>query len=145
MMLTAMMAGMPANTMPTAIGLGFGSNMNEAAMVGFTMHMITGTLIGTIFGTVTGKIETDANQILKRYCGRSDHRNDSICGSIYPCKYDYDATDFNEIGCGDAAKYGSATNYSYATAENADDVWDWYNRTPSIWHRTGSYRNYPHT
>lgn len=57
MMLTAIMGGMPANTMPTAIGLGFGFNMNGAAMVGFTMHMITGTLIGIIFGTVTGKIK----------------------------------------------------------------------------------------
>lgn len=57
MMLSAIMAGMPANTMPTAIGLAFGSNMKEASMVGFTMHMITGTLIGIIFGTITGKIK----------------------------------------------------------------------------------------
>jgi hypothetical protein len=57
MMLTAIMAGMPTNTMPTAIGLAFGSGMNDAAMVGFGMHILTGTLIGIIFGAVTGRIK----------------------------------------------------------------------------------------
>lgn len=56
-MLTAIMASMSANTMPTAIGLAFGPNMKEASMVGLTMHMITGTLIGIIFGTITDKIK----------------------------------------------------------------------------------------
>jgi hypothetical protein len=55
MMLTGIMAGMPADAMPTAIGLLFGSNMSAAPIVGFSMHILTSILIGIIFGAVTGK------------------------------------------------------------------------------------------
>jgi hypothetical protein len=56
MMLTAMMAGMPANTMPVAMGLAFGANQNNAMMTGLGMHLLTSTLIGIIFGAVTGTV-----------------------------------------------------------------------------------------
>lgn len=56
MMLTAMLAGMPANTMPVAMGLAFGGNQNYAMMTGLGMHLLTSTLIGIIFGTVTGAV-----------------------------------------------------------------------------------------
>ena len=57
MILTAIMAGMPSYTIPVAIGLAFGSNMTDATMVRFIMHMLTGTLIGIIFGAVTAGIK----------------------------------------------------------------------------------------
>ncbi|MDP8906282.1 MAG: hypothetical protein M3M88_02035 [Thermoproteota archaeon] len=53
LMITAMMAGMPADTMPTAMGLAFGAGKDNAMMVGFGMHMLTSVLIGVIFGAVT--------------------------------------------------------------------------------------------
>lgn len=53
LMITAMMAGMPADTMPTAMGLAFGASKDNAMMVGFGMHMLTSVLIGTIFGGIT--------------------------------------------------------------------------------------------
>ena len=56
MMLTAIMAGMPANTMPVAMGLAFGANQNNAMMTGLGMHLLTSTLIGIIFGAVTGTV-----------------------------------------------------------------------------------------
>jgi len=56
MMLTAMMAGMPANTMPFAMGLAFGANQNDAMMRGLGMHLLTSTLIGIIFGAVTSVV-----------------------------------------------------------------------------------------
>jgi hypothetical protein len=56
MMLTAMMAGMPANTIPVAMGLAFGANQNNAMMTGLGMHLLTSTLIGIIFGAITGAI-----------------------------------------------------------------------------------------
>lgn len=53
-MLTAIMAGMPTNTIPIAIGLAFGASQdNNAMMIGSGLHMLTSTLIGIIFGAVT--------------------------------------------------------------------------------------------
>jgi hypothetical protein len=57
MMLIAMMAGMPANTMPVAMGMAFGVNQNDAMMTGLGMHLLTSTLIGAIFGMVTGSVD----------------------------------------------------------------------------------------
>jgi hypothetical protein len=57
MMLIAMMAGMPANTMPVAMGMAFGVNQNDAMMTGLGMHLLTSTLIGAIFGAVTGSVD----------------------------------------------------------------------------------------
>ena len=56
LMLTGLIAGMPANTMPIAIGLAFVTSMDNAAMVGFGMHLITSILIGIIFGVVIAKV-----------------------------------------------------------------------------------------
>src|SRR5919198_849627 len=56
MMLTAMMAGMPANTIPVAMGLAFGANQDNAMMTGIGMHLLTSALIGIIFGAATGSI-----------------------------------------------------------------------------------------
>jgi hypothetical protein len=53
MMLTAIMAGMPANTMPVAMGLAFGANQNDAMTSGLGMHLLTSALIGVIFGAIT--------------------------------------------------------------------------------------------
>jgi hypothetical protein len=53
MILTAIMAGMPANTMPVAMGLAFGANQNDAMTSGLGMHLLTSALIGVIFGAVT--------------------------------------------------------------------------------------------
>jgi hypothetical protein len=53
MMLTAIMAGMPANTMPVAMGLVFGTNQNDAMTGGLGMHLLTSALIGVVFGAVT--------------------------------------------------------------------------------------------
>ena len=57
MMLIAMMAGMPANTMPVAMSMAFGVNQNDAMMTGLGMHLLTSTLIGVIFGAVTGSVD----------------------------------------------------------------------------------------
>ena len=53
-MITAILAGMPADTMLIAMGLMFGpsSSKDIAIMVGFGMHMLTSILIGIIFGAV---------------------------------------------------------------------------------------------
>lgn len=56
MMLTAIMAGMPANTMPVAMGLAFGANQNDAMTSGLGMHMLTSALIGVIFGAITALV-----------------------------------------------------------------------------------------
>jgi hypothetical protein len=56
MMLTAMMAGMPANTVVVAMGLTFGANQNDAMMTGLGMHLLTSTLIGIIFGAITALV-----------------------------------------------------------------------------------------
>jgi hypothetical protein len=56
MMITAMMAGMPANTMPVAMGIVFGANQNGAMTVGLGMHMLTSALIGVVFGAVTSSV-----------------------------------------------------------------------------------------
>ena len=54
MMLTAIMAGMPANTVPVAMGLAFtGANQNDAMTSGLGMHLLTSALIGIIFGAIT--------------------------------------------------------------------------------------------
>jgi hypothetical protein len=54
MMLTAIMAGMPANTVPVAMGLAFvGPNQNDAMTSGLGMHLLTSALIGVIFGAIT--------------------------------------------------------------------------------------------
>lgn len=52
LMLTAIMTGMPANTMVVAMGLGFGASQDNAMMVGFGMHLVTSVLVGMIFGVV---------------------------------------------------------------------------------------------
>jgi hypothetical protein len=57
MMLTAIMAGMPANTMPVAMGLAFGANQNDAMTSGLGMHILTSALIGVIFGAITSLVD----------------------------------------------------------------------------------------
>jgi TM2 domain-containing membrane protein YozV len=57
LMLTAMMAGMPANTIAVAMGLAFGATQDNAMIFGFGMHMLTSILIGVIFGAVTAKVD----------------------------------------------------------------------------------------
>jgi uncharacterized membrane protein YeaQ/YmgE (transglycosylase-associated protein family) len=57
MMLTATSVGMPADTLPKAMGLMFGATMDNAVMAGFGMHILTSTLIGMIFGFVTSTIK----------------------------------------------------------------------------------------
>jgi hypothetical protein len=56
MMLTAIMAGMPANTIVVAIGLAFGANQNDAMTSGLGMHILTSALIGVIFGAITALV-----------------------------------------------------------------------------------------
>ncbi len=56
LMLTAILAGMPANTMPVAMGLSFGSMMNNAMAVGVSLHFITSIIIGILFGIVISKV-----------------------------------------------------------------------------------------
>jgi len=52
--MTAEAAGMPASTIPTALGLILGASNAENAMVlGLAIHLVTGTIIGVIFGAVT--------------------------------------------------------------------------------------------
>jgi len=57
-MITAILAGMPPDTMPIAMGLMFGAFPRDIAMmVGFGMHMLTSVLIGIIFGAATALIK----------------------------------------------------------------------------------------
>jgi hypothetical protein len=58
-MITAILAGMPPDTMLIAMGLMFGpsSSKDIAMMVGFGMHMLTSILIGIIFGAVTSLVK----------------------------------------------------------------------------------------
>ncbi len=56
MMLTAIMAGMPEDTMPVAMGLAFGASQNEAMTSGLGMHLLTSSLIGVIFGATTSRV-----------------------------------------------------------------------------------------
>jgi hypothetical protein len=56
LILTALLVGMPANTMPTAIGLAFGADSTNAMMTGFGLHMLTSVLIGVIFGVVIANV-----------------------------------------------------------------------------------------
>ena len=56
MMLTALLVGMPAETMPIAIGLAFGADINSAMMTGFGLHSLTSILIGVIFGAVVANV-----------------------------------------------------------------------------------------
>jgi hypothetical protein len=59
-MITAILAGMPPDTMLIAMGLMFGgasSSKDTAMMVGFGTHMLTSVLIGMIFGTVTAFVK----------------------------------------------------------------------------------------
>lgn len=57
LMLTAMIVGMPADTMPVAMGTAFGATtQNEAMMLGFGMHMLTSVLIGVIFGAIVAAV-----------------------------------------------------------------------------------------
>ena len=56
LMFTALLVGMPANTMPTAIGLAFGADINSAMMTGFGLHILTGIIIGAIFGIVVANV-----------------------------------------------------------------------------------------
>src|SRR5918994_770104 len=57
--MTAILAGMPPDTMLVAMGLMFGSFSPKdiAMMVGFGMHMLTSVLIGIIFGVVTSLVK----------------------------------------------------------------------------------------
>src|SRR5919108_4056988 len=58
LIITAILAAMPANTMLIAMGLAFGANSDDNVMIaGFGMHMLTSVLIGIIFGTVTAKVD----------------------------------------------------------------------------------------
>jgi hypothetical protein len=58
-MITAILAGMPPDTMLIAMGLMFGpsSSKDIAMMVGFGMHILTSILIGMIFGVVTSLVK----------------------------------------------------------------------------------------
>jgi len=58
-MITAILAGMPPDTMLIVMGLMFGpsSSKDIAMMVGFGMHMLTSILIGIIFGVVTSLVK----------------------------------------------------------------------------------------
>ena len=57
-MITAVLAGMPPDTMLIAMGLMFGDfSIDSAMMVGFGMHMLTSILIGIIFGVVTSLVK----------------------------------------------------------------------------------------
>ncbi len=58
-MIAAILAGMPPDTMPIAMGLMFGASSSKdiAMMTGFGMHMFTSALIGIIFGAVTALIK----------------------------------------------------------------------------------------
>jgi hypothetical protein len=58
LMITAILAGMPPDTMPIAMGLMFGTSATKesAMIVGFGMHMLTSILIGIIFGAVTSLV-----------------------------------------------------------------------------------------
>ena len=57
-MITAVLAGMPPDTMLIAMGLMFGpsSSKDAAMMFGFGMHMLTSVLLGIIFGVVTSLV-----------------------------------------------------------------------------------------
>jgi hypothetical protein len=59
LMITAILAGMPPDTMPIAMGMMFGasSSKDSAIMVGFGMHMLTSILIRIIFGAVTSLVK----------------------------------------------------------------------------------------
>lgn len=58
-MITAILAGMPLDTMLIAMGLIFGPSFSKdaATMVGFAMHMLTSILIGIIFGAVVSLVK----------------------------------------------------------------------------------------
>ena len=56
LMLTALLVGMPADTMPTAMGLAFGANSNGAMMTGFGLHILTSIIIGVIFGAIVANV-----------------------------------------------------------------------------------------
>src|ERR687897_3085807 len=57
--ITAILAGMPPDTMLIAMGSMFDpfSSKDAAMMVGFGMHMLTSVLIGIIFGAVTSLVK----------------------------------------------------------------------------------------
>lgn len=55
-MLTALLVGMPANTMPTAVGLALGANINSVIMTRSELHILTNIIIGAIFSTVTANV-----------------------------------------------------------------------------------------
>src|ERR687897_2051751 len=58
-MMTAILAGMPPDTMLIAMGSMFDpfSSKDIAMLVGFGMHMLTSILIGIIFGAVTSLVK----------------------------------------------------------------------------------------
>jgi hypothetical protein len=59
-MITAILAGMPPETMLIAMGLMFGpppSSTDSTIIVGFGMHILTSILIGVIFGAVTAFVK----------------------------------------------------------------------------------------
>lgn len=88
LMLTAILAGMPANTMPVAMGLSFGSMMNNAMAVGVSLHFITSIINRNIIWNCHLKSKQTKNKFLKkRNIRRSFYWNDSICSIIYSNKY----------------------------------------------------------
>lgn len=58
-MITAILAGMPPDTMLIAMGLIFGTSFSKdaATMVGIVMHMLTSILIGIIFGAIISLVK----------------------------------------------------------------------------------------
>jgi hypothetical protein len=56
LMLTALLVGIPADAMPTAMGLAFGADINSATMTGFGLHILTSVIIGVIFGTAVANV-----------------------------------------------------------------------------------------
>ena len=100
-MITAILAGMPPDTMLIAMGLMFGPSSSKytAMMIGFGMHMLTSVLIGIIFGTVISLVKKFwITGFGKRSYRRSHYRYDSIYCFIYSNKYGRYATNIDKNG-----------------------------------------------
>jgi hypothetical protein len=99
-MITAILAGMPADTMLIAMGLMFGpsSSKDIAMMVGFGMHMLTIILIGIIFGAVVFLVKKLWITGFGKGIIEGHYRCDSICCFVYSNKYGCYATNIDENG-----------------------------------------------